>query len=131
MNKSDIKLIIIILLIAITVLFVIAIIDKNNSKEALVYYDNNLVLTIDLNESEEKIYIVDGFNGEVKIIAGNGKIKVDEEESPLHLCSKQGFIEESYESIVCLPNKIVIKISSKKKKDLYTILRWFGGNKKN
>lgn len=131
MNKSDIKLIIIILLIAITVLFVIAIIDKNNSKEALVYYDNNLVLTIDLNESEEKIYIVDGFNGEVKIIAGNGKIKVDEEESPLHLCSKQGFIEESYESIVCLPNKIVIKISSKKKKDLDTILRWFGGNKKN
>lgn len=131
MNKSDIKLIIIILLIAITVLFVIAIIDKNNSKEALVYYDNNLVLTIDLNESEEKIYIVDGFNGEVKIIAGNGKIKVDEEESPLHLCSKQGFIEESYESIVCLPNKIVIKISSKKEKDLDTILRWFGGNKKN
>lgn len=131
MNKSDIKLIIIILLIAITVLFVIAIIDKNNSKEALVYYDNNLVLTIDLNESEEKIYIVDGFNGEVKIIAGNGKIKVDEEESPLHLCSKQGFIEESYESIVCLPNKMVIKISSKKKKDLDTILRWFGGNKKN
>ncbi len=123
MNKSDIKLIIIILLIAITVLFVIAIIDKNNSKEALVYYDNNLVLTIDLNNSEEKIYIVDGFNGEVKIIAGNGKIKVDEEESPLHLCSKQGFIEESYESIVCLPNKIVIKISSKKKKDLDTILR--------
>ena len=123
MNKSDIKLIIIILLIAITVLFVIAIIDKNNSKEALVYYDNNLVLTIDLNESEEKIYIVDGFNGEVKIIAGNGKIKVDEEESPLHLCSKQGFIEESYESIVCLPNKVVIKISSKKKKDLDTILR--------
>lgn len=123
MNKSDIKLIIIILLIAITVLFVIAIIDKNNSKEALVYYDNNLVLTIDLNESEEKIYIVDGFNGEVKIIAGNGKIKVDEEESPLHLCSKQGFIEESYESIVCLPNKIVIKISSKRKKDLDTILR--------
>ena len=131
MNKSDIKLIIIILLIAITVLFVTAIIDKNNSKEAFVYYDNNLVLTIDLNESEEKIYIVDGFNGEVKIIAGNGKIKVDEEESPLHLCSKQGFIEESYESIVCLPNKIVIKISSKKKKDLDTILRWFGGNKKN
>ena len=123
MNKSDIKLIIIILLIAITVLFVTAIIDKNNSKEAFVYYDNNLVLTIDLNESEEKIYIVDGFNGEVKIIAGNGKIKVDEEESPLHLCSKQGFIEESYESIVCLPNKIVIKISSKKKKDLDTILR--------
>ena len=48
---------------------------------------------------------------------------MDEEESPLHLCSKQGFIEESYESIVCLPNKIVIKISSKKKKDLDTILR--------
>ena len=56
-------------------------------------------------------------NGNVKIKAGNGRIKVIEETSEKHLCSKQGYIEESYETIVCLPNKIVIKITSGEKYD--------------
>lgn len=123
MNKSDLKLIIVIVLIAIIILFMIAILNDNSNKKALVYYDNNLVLTIDLTEKEKKEYSVDGYNGVVKIIVEDGKIKVDEEDSPLHLCSKQGFIEETYETIVCLPNKIVIKIVSSKDTDLDTILR--------
>ena len=123
MNKSDLKLIIVIVLIAIIVLFMIAILNDTSNKKALVYYDNNLVLTIDLTETEKKEYLVDGYNGVVKIIAEGGKIKVDEEDSPLHLCSKQGFIEETYETIVCLPNKIVIKIVSSKDNNLDTILR--------
>ncbi len=123
MNKSDLKLIIVIILIAIIVLFMIAIFDNTSNKKALVYYDNNLILTIDLTETEKREYLVDGYNGVVKIIAEGGKIKVDEEDSPLHLCSKQGFIEETYETIICLPNKIVIKIVSSKDNDLDTILR--------
>lgn len=123
MNKNDLKLIIIILAIAIIVFFMIAIIDKESNKQALVYYDNNLVLVIDLTNKEEKEYIVEGYNGPVKIITNNGKIKVEEEDSPLHLCSKQGFIEKSYETIVCLPNKIIIKISSKEQNNLDTVLR--------
>lgn len=123
MNKNDLKLIIIILAIAIITFFMIAIIDKESNKQALVYYDNNLVLTIDLNNKEQTEYIVEGYNGPVKIVADNGKVKVEEEDSPLHLCSKQGFIEKSYETIVCLPNKIVIKISDKEQNNLDTVLR--------
>ena len=124
MNKNDIKLIIIILIIAIMILIVIAISDNNkNTKKALIYYDNNLIKTIDLNVEETKEYTVEGYNGEVKIIVENGKIKVDEENSPLHLCSKQGFIEKNYESIVCLPNKIIIKITSDSQEQYDTIIR--------
>ena len=123
MNKSDLKLIIIILSVAIIVLFMIAIINNDSNKKALVYYDNDLVLIIDLTTKEEQEYLVDGYNGVVKIVAIDGKIKVDEEKSPLHLCSKQGFIDKSYETIVCLPNKIVIKIVSSSDDDLDTILR--------
>lgn len=123
MNKSDIKLIIIIILIAIIVLFMIAILNNDSSKKALVYYDNDLVLTIDLSDNEQEEYVVDGYNGPVKIIVSDGKIKVEEEDSPLHLCSKQGFIEQTYETIVCLPNKIIIKIVSSEDAELDTILR--------
>ena len=106
MNKNDFILIGVILLIIVGIFFINARSNKQVNT-ASVYYDNNLVLKIDLT-LDEKEYIVDGYNGPVTIKAGNGKIKVEDEDSPLHLCSKQGYIDKSYESIICLPNKIVI-----------------------
>lgn len=110
MNKSDYVLIAFLGLI-IAGLFAFLSLDKSSVNNALVYYDNDLVLSIDLN-TKLKEYKVKGYNGDVFIKAGEGKIKVIEEKSPLHLCSKQGYISKSYETIVCLPNKIVIKLES-------------------
>ena len=71
-----------------------------------------MILKIDLSE-DEKIYEVEGYNGPIIIKAGNGKVMVEEEDSPKHLCSKQGYISKNYESIICLPNKIIVKIETK------------------
>ena len=113
-NKFDI--ILIVSIICISSIFII--INKINSKQgkyANVYYDSKLVKKIDL--SINKTYNVKGYNGNVKIVVKDKKIKVDSEISPLHLCSKQGYISKSYETIICLPNKIVIEIDSNKEID--------------
>lgn len=89
---------------------------KEKGTNATVYYKNEPVLTIPLN-TEITTYEVTGENGIVKIVAGNGKIKVEEENSPLHLCSKQGWVDSSTQTIVCLPNKIIIQIEAQKKLD--------------
>ncbi len=109
MNKQDIILITVILLIVGSIALVFKITEKKNMSNALVYYEDDLILTIDLT-LEEQEYVVNGYNGPITITAGNGKVKVEDEDSPLHLCSKQGYISKSYESIVCLPNKVVIKL---------------------
>ena len=110
-NRNDIILIISLLLILI-IICVIVMLFKKDGSIAKVYYDNILVLTIPLDTKEINSYTVMWFNGEVVIFAGQGKIKVDEENSPLHLCSKQGFVSSTTDTIVCLPNKIVIKIEN-------------------
>ncbi len=107
MKINDIILIIVLLLIACLILIFN---KKENGNQALVYYENDLILKIDLSQDNE--YDVNGYNGNVHIIVKDNKIKVDEENSPKHICSKQGFISSSNETIVCLPNKIVIKIAS-------------------
>lgn len=105
MNKKDIILISVIILVAsVFIIF-------NNKKEAniaYIYHDNDLILTIDLNKNNT--YTVNGENGEVIIEVLDNKIRVNEENSPYHLCSKQGYISKQGESIVCLPNKIIIKL---------------------
>lgn len=118
MNKSDIKLIVIISFISIFLLLIINL-TKKDSNKALVYYNDKVIKEIDLNIDGN--YEVEGYNGKVIIEVKNNKIRVVEENSEKKLCSKQGYISESYESIVCLPNKIVITISSSNEID--TIIR--------
>lgn len=109
MNKSDLKLILILLTISLLILLIFKISQKE-STNFMVYYENDLILKENLNI--DKIYEVNGYNGIVKIEVKNGKIRVIEENSPLHLCSKQGYISATFESIICLPNKIIIKIDN-------------------
>ena len=110
MNKND-KLLLIIILPILLIIILIFKLSVSKSKIAYVYYENKIILKIDLS-LDEKEYNVRGYNGNVKIMAGNGKVKVLEEESNKHICSNQGYIESSHETIICLPNKIIIKIAS-------------------
>lgn len=103
MSKNDVKLIIM-LLVVILIFFVVKCFSNSSSNIANVYYENEIIKTIDL--SIDKEYVVEGFNGDVVIEVLDNKIRVKEEESPRHLCSKQGYSDV----IICLPNKIVIKV---------------------
>ena len=107
MNKSDLILITIVFVISV-ILIVILMNNSSSGNYAFVYYENKIIKKIDLSKND--IYKVDGYNGEVVIEVKNHKIGVINETSPYHLCSKQGFVSSSLEPIVCLPNKIVIKI---------------------
>lgn len=109
-NKKDIILVIIIISISL-VFLIINNINNKKGTEARVYYNNKLIKKIDL--SIDNTYNVKGYNGNVKIKVKDGKIKVEEEKSPLHLCSKKGYISKQHETIICLPNKIVIEIDGK------------------
>ena len=107
MNKNDFKLIIIIILI-VGILLLFRFINKQQANTAIVYHGSEIVLKIDLNIDNE--YIVNGDNGDVVIKVLDKKIKVLQENSPYHLCSKQGYISNSGESIICLPNRIIIEL---------------------
>lgn len=111
MNKQDLILVSILLFISLFVFCIFKLNEKKDKLIANVYYKDKLELSIDLN-TKLKDYEIRGENGPVRIKAGEGKIKVLEEDSPLHICSKQGYISKSYETIVCLPNKVLIKLES-------------------
>ena len=106
MNKKDVYLIVILLIVA-TCLFLF--IKQEKGQYALVYYNNNLVKKIPLNRNKE--YDIGGYNGNIHIVVKNGFISVTDEISPRHLCQKKK-IHNLGESIICLPNKVVIKIDN-------------------
>ncbi len=120
MNYKDIILILVFLNISIAMIVFI-----NNNTEvatsASVYYKNDLIMTIDMTEKEQRTYTVDGTNGDVVIEVVDGKIRVFQENSPFNICSKQGYIENAHEVLICLPNDIIIKLEGNS--DIDTIIR--------
>ena len=115
MNKQDLILIGIVLLCGGALFAVGHLLNSSSATKASVYYDNKVVLTIDLSLDETKEYTVKGYNGDVVIETKKNQIRVKKEKSPLHLCSKQGWVSSPLESIVCLPNKVIIKIEATQK----------------
>ena len=117
MNHNDKKLIGILFIIVFCLFTLLFFLSSKEKKNALVYFEDDLLLTIDLSKKGNFYYEVDGLLGKVKLETIDGKIRVIEENSPNHICSKQGFINQSYEVLVCLPNKIVIKIEEQSEID--------------
>ncbi len=106
MNKKDVILIITLLVIACVLLLFI---NQEKGNTANVYYDNNLVLKINLNKNND--YDVKGYNGNIHINVKDSYLSVTDEISPYHICQKKK-IHNVGESLICLPNKVVIKIEN-------------------
>lgn len=77
---------------------------------ATVQVKNKEVLRIDLTKNDS--YTVEGTLGDVHIDVKDGGVAVTQENSPHHLCSKQGYVTSSVTPIVCLPNETVITIEN-------------------
>lgn len=84
-----------------------------NALVAEIYQDGALVQTIDLTALEEpqEILLTNG-EKENRILAENGQIAMLSANCPDHLCVRQGPIQNGVYPIVCLPNKVVIKLVS-------------------
>jgi len=113
MNRYDKALMIFILASSLVMYTAMEWFVRSSTSEqtvAVVYSYDKEVLRIDL--TVDKTYTVEGALGEVFIEVVGGKIRVEKETSPYHLCSIQGWVQYANIPIVCLPNHIVIIIEN-------------------
>lgn len=107
-----------ILIIVISSLFILSIITLfafslfiPNSATAEIYSGEKLIKTVDLSKVTFP-YEFTVKNGECEniILIEKGRISVKEANCPDKLCVSMGAIENGVYPIVCLPNKMVVKI---------------------
>lgn len=108
MKKKDFILIFVILLIAVVSFGINHFTNAKSGKQIEIYVDNELYKTYDIDDEDEiKIESEEGYNV-VKI--HNHGAQITEASCPDKVCIHEGFITKPSESIVCLPNKVHIKI---------------------
>lgn len=113
MNKAD-KLFIMIVAICACLLYVplvwSAYRDAGRDKEVVVSYKDREILRKSLALND--VYTVKGTLGDVQVDVKDKRVRVEKENSPYHLCSIQGWVEDANRPIVCLPNNIVVQIEA-------------------
>ena len=110
MKKKDFILIFISLIVIAVTFGINQLINAKDGEKIEIYVDNKLYKTYDIDDEDEiKIESNEGYN--VIKIHDHG-VEIDEASCPDKVCVHEVFITKPSESIVCLPNKVHIKIVS-------------------
>lgn len=87
---------------------------KGNNIE--IYVDNQLKYVYPL-QKEKKDYFVDTNLGGVNVQIENMRVRVTTSNSPLKICVKQGWISNVGDTIIGVPDRLLIKITGKSSKE--------------
>lgn len=112
-KKWDIIIIISLLLISFLpeIIFGTTLIKKFDETYAEITVDGSFYKKIPLStHTNIDEFTIDTKNGFNKIIVKDNTISISDANCSDHVCINQGFISKPGQTIVCLPNKIVIEI---------------------
>ncbi len=118
MKKGDVIVIALVLITGLLSLFIIKNGDSfSNQKHVIIQVNNEIVNTIAIDEKTNETYRFE-FNNQIGYIqVKDSKVRMlemDKEICPKGICSDTRWIENKYETIVCLPNKISVSITQNK-----------------
>ena len=115
MKKRDIILILVLFFLAGVSYFLIAI-SSHTGNRVIVTVDKKVVIDEPLSENQE--LTIPLTNGENTIAIKDGQVTMKEADCPDQICVRHKAISKSGESIVCLPHKVVVEISSEEEQDV-------------
>ena len=121
LKKRDIILIVSLLVVGIIALVIWHFIYSVDGKYVTIEQRDNLIGIYPLNVDKE---IEIEHRGEVvnKIVIEDGYCYMEEAECPDHLCKKQGKVNKSGQTIVCLPNRVVVTVVDSNNSDYDSIV---------
>ncbi len=116
MKKGD-KLLFFFLTIILVITLLQFIRPNTTYKTIVIRADGHIVKKIPLSTSKNEEFALKSEEGHLTVQIQNGKVRVKSSTCKDKLCVKQGWINKSGESIVCLPNRISISIIGEKDKN--------------
>ncbi len=108
MKRNDIIIISSILLLSLACIVIMSL-TKAPTTCVKIYVDNELVATLPINEDKE--YDISGANGSHNLlVVENGNVYMKEADCPDKICIQTGIVTELTQTIMCLPNRVVVVI---------------------
>ncbi|WP_069998789.1 NusG domain II-containing protein [Cellulosilyticum sp. I15G10I2] len=109
-KKSDMWIILIIIIISIAAWFIYRITFSEQSAKAEIYYYSELAETIDLGAGIEKTFSIPQNNHVIFHLYEDGNIRFEESDCPDKICIQSGKLNMIGQNAACIPNGIILKI---------------------
>jgi hypothetical protein len=106
-RKNDLVLFAVLLVIGV-ILFVVIDFMKADGASVDVHVDGKIVASYPLSTDRD---VELGYNGHNLLVIKGGQATMTDADCPDKLCVKQKAISKEGETIVCLPHRLVVKIS--------------------
>lgn len=112
-NISTVDLIIITVVLLFSFSYIFSMMTGNSGnpkglKTACVYHENKLLREITL----DKDMVAPILNGRMSLEVKKGRIKVASSDCPHHVCMNMGWAGYGGQTLVCVPNKVIVEIKS-------------------
>lgn len=117
MKKNDIYLIVFLLFLSLIVYFTNHLLSQKG-KIAVIYLNNKQYAALPLDE--DKTININNTN---TVCVKDGKVFMEQANCPDQICVHQKPLDSSERDIVCLPNKITVKIIKNSEDSLDTVSR--------
>jgi hypothetical protein len=119
MKKKDLILAGVILIIAIGALIILNL-NKKEGSTVIVKVDGKVYKEFSLDV--DATYEIEGANGGTNLLViKDGYAEITEASCPDKICVEQKKIDKDGETIVCLPNRVVLEINSNKENEIDAI----------
>lgn len=96
--------------------------DSNEAGTVVITVDGGLYGSYPLNVDAQIPIVIDGKTANLLLIA-DGRADMTEADCPDKLCVHQRAISRENETIVCLPNKVVVTIAGSKESEIDSIAK--------
>lgn len=111
LKKIDILLIVFFILFSFGLIFIFVALEANGQAMVIVSADGQEVLRFNPSQNIGSTFEIASQNGTNKIyVDEGGAVSMIYASCPDHLCLNQGAISFSFQSIVCLPNRVVVQL---------------------
>lgn len=108
MKKNDVMLLIIIIVSSLLIFGMRYMLKDQGKAYVTVRIDGEIVETFPLSEDRE--YVTDTKGNKIQI--KDGQVNMVEADCPDQLCVHQMAISKNKESIICLPNEVIVQVTS-------------------
>ncbi len=109
-KKSDILIILIILISGGVLWAVYNNSVSNKPANAEIYYKSELIKTVDLSKGQDKTFSIPQSDHVIFHLTADGRIRFEDSDCPDKVCIKTGWLSKVGQTAACLPNEVFLKI---------------------
>lgn len=121
-RKNDMIFLVILVAVVLVVAGFFALMPRGQGAQVEVTVDGDIYGIYALDEKQEIPIVIDGVTTNLLVISG-GMADMTEANCPDKLCVHQREISKNNETIVCLPNRVVVRVTGSEESGLDSIAK--------